>query len=45
MIPKSAVLHLSEITRFSNSTYDSKEMATVLHLSEITRFSNSSGDT
>ena len=34
------VLHLSEITRFSNSIDSNCLFAKVLHLSEITRFSN-----
>ena len=34
------VLHLSEITRFSNENQRKKIYKLVLHLSEITRFSN-----
>ena len=34
------VLHLSEITRFSNYYGSSSYLTEVLHLSEITRFSN-----
>ena len=34
------VLHLSEITRFSNESLYIELDLTVLHLSEITRFSN-----
>ena len=34
------VLHLSEITRFSNEENKGMEFHAVLHLSEITRFSN-----
>ena len=34
------VLHLSEITRFSNGYDLATQFTTVLHLSEITRFSN-----
>ena len=43
MVPKSAipdVLHLSEITRFSNYVPQYARASIVLHLSEITRFSN-----
>ena len=36
----SDVLHLSEITRFSNNAVGGGVMGDVLHLSEITRFSN-----
>ena len=35
-----SVLHLSEITRFSNLNRPDTNFKTVLHLSEITRFSN-----
>ena len=35
------VLHLSEITRFSNEAWQNWKEFVVLHLSEITRFSNS----
>ena len=34
------VLHLSEITRFSNVEFSDLVRIAVLHLSEITRFSN-----
>ena len=34
------VLHLSEITRFSNIKVAGQHFPFVLHLSEITRFSN-----
>ena len=37
---KNTVLHLSEITRFSNYYSGMVKALKVLHLSEITRFSN-----
>ena len=37
---QSIVLHLSEITRFSNQVFEIAVPPEVLHLSEITRFSN-----